>query len=76
METSQQTDLDKSLKQGEEYVNHVVSEIQDKIKEGEERITKTIGEVDKRLRENPWPIVAGVAAASIFIGFLVGSRKK
>ncbi len=43
--------------------------------EGKERITDVASEADKRVRKNPWPYIAGAAAASLIVGYLMGKRK-
>lgn len=46
------------------------------VKEGQEKVKETALEVDKRVRANPWPYIGGVAVVSIFIGYLMGSKRK
>ena len=55
-----------------ERIKHVVSDVEKKIKQGEEQIKQLASTVDKQVHENPWPIVTGVAAGALLIGFIMG----
>ncbi len=48
----------------------------DKILEGEEKIKEVAIEADKRVRKDPWPYIAGAAAFSLLLGYLMGSKRK
>ena len=69
-------DLNTTLKQGEERIKNTVCDMEKKIAEGKAQIKTVIADVDKKFQENPWPIVAGVAAGCILLGFIIGSNKR
>ncbi len=68
-------DLDASLKNGEQYIRSIVSNTQKRIKKGQQQVQQVVAGVDKKLHENPWPIVAGVAASCVILGYIMGKRK-
>jgi len=43
--------------------------------ESKEKLVDVASEADKRVRQNPWPYIAGAAAASLIVGYLMGKRK-
>lgn len=49
---------------------------QEKILEGEEKIKEVMSEADRRVRKDPWPYIAGAAAFSLLLGYLMGSKRK
>ena len=65
-----------AIHQGEEKIREAALNVQKKIKEGQEQVKQIVTKVDKQLHENPWPIVAGVAATSLFLGFIMGMTKR
>ena len=64
-----------AIRQGEEKIKDVISDVESKLKLGQERVKKFVATADKQAHENPWPIVAGVALSCLFLGFIMGSRK-
>lgn len=42
----------------------------------EYKIKEALGEADKKVRENPWPYIAGAAACSLILGYLMGRKDK
>ncbi len=70
------SDLNTTLKQGEEQIRNTISDVEKKITQGKEQIQTVIADVDKKLHENPWPIVSGVAVGCILLGFIMGLNKK
>jgi ElaB/YqjD/DUF883 family membrane-anchored ribosome-binding protein len=48
----------------------------DALIEGEEQIKKVAIEVDKSVHKDPWPYIAGAAAFSLLVGYLLGSRRR
>lgn len=70
------SDINTTLKQGEERIKSTLSDVEKKITQGKEQIKIVIADVDKKLHENPWPIIAGVAAGCILLGFIMGLNKK
>ena len=65
-----------AMRQGEEKIKNIVADAEKKIKQGEEQLRHLATNVDKKLHENPWPIVAGVAAGCLLVGFLVGTTRR
>ena len=64
------------LRQGEDRIKDVMSDVEKKLKQGEEQVRHLVTNVDKQLHENPWPIVDGVAASCLFMGFIMGTTKR
>ena len=64
------------FRQGEDRIRSVVSDVEKKLKQGEEQVRNLVTNVDKQLHKNPWPIVAGVAASCLFMGFIMGTTKR
>ena len=65
-----------AILEGEARIKEMASSAQKKIRQGQEQLKDIVGDVDKQLHENPWPIVAGVSAASLLLGFIIGSSKR
>jgi len=65
-----------AIRQGEDRIRNVVAEAEKRLKQGQEQAKEIITKVDKQLKENPWPIVAGVAAAALLLGFIMGNSKR
>lgn len=57
-----------------QYGSQAYGYAQDYAKVGMERGREVAGQVDTRVRENPWPVIGGVAAGSLALGFLLGRR--
>lgn len=49
---------------------------QDAIVKGEEKIKEVVSEADQRVRKDPWPYIAGAAAFSLLLGYLMGSKRR
>ncbi|MFZ4394360.1 MAG: DUF883 family protein [Kiritimatiellia bacterium] len=43
---------------------------------GVEKARDIARDVDQRVHQNPWPYLAGSAAAGLFIGYLLGRNRK
>ena len=71
-----ESDLQATLKEGEDRIKNIASDIDKKVKQGQEQFQKVVEKVDKQLHENPWPIVGGVAVGCILFGFLLGLSKR
>lgn len=65
-----------ALRQGEEKIKSVVSDVEKKIKQGEEQLKHFVSAADKQLHQNPWPIVAGIAVSCLFLGFIMGTSRR
>ena len=65
-----------AINKGEEKIRDIVSHTEKTIKEGEEQLKQIVSTVNKQLHENPWPVVAGVAATSLILGFIFGTTKR
>lgn len=66
---------DAAIHEGEKRLKGVTQEAQKKFREGQEQISGLVSNIDNRLHENPWPIVAGVAAGALFIGYIMGCKR-
>jgi len=66
-------DLSRTIDEGQETLKYASIEAQKKLKQGQEQLQKLIAQADHQLHENPWPIVAGVAVACLFLGFFAGN---
>ena len=47
-----------------------------KFAEGKEQIQHMVTNVDKQLKTNPWPIVGGIAATCLLLGFVLGTYRR
>jgi ElaB/YqjD/DUF883 family membrane-anchored ribosome-binding protein len=70
---TKESDLSRTIDQGEEKFKKAASDTQKKIKQGQEQIQHLISQADEQLHENPWPIVAGVAVGCLFLGFFAAN---
>ncbi len=59
-----------------EAMNSGVEHAQEAITQGKEKVKAIAGDVDKRVHKDPWPYIAGAAAASLLLGYLMGSKRK
>ena len=62
--------------QGKEIIAHAQRIAKEAIIKGKEKAKETALKVDKHVHENPWAYIGGVAAVSIFLGYLLGSKRK
>jgi ElaB/YqjD/DUF883 family membrane-anchored ribosome-binding protein len=53
-----------------------VENAQEAIAQGKEKVMEIAGDVDKRVHKDPWVYIAGTAAASLLLGYLMGSKRK
>ena len=44
--------------------------------QGKEKVKEMAVDVDKRVHKDPWIYIAGAAAASLLLGYLMGSKRK
>ena len=70
---TKESDLSKSINEGEEKLKKAACDAQHRLKQGQEQMQQLISQADKQLHENPWPIVAGVAVGCLFLGFFAGN---
>ena len=40
--------------------------------DGTEKVKDTAVQLNRQVRKNPWPVIAGTAAAAIVVGFILG----
>jgi ElaB/YqjD/DUF883 family membrane-anchored ribosome-binding protein len=65
-----------AMKEGEQKIRSVVADAEKQLRQGEEKFRRVVADVDKQLHENPWPIVTGVAAGCLLLGFIMGTSKR
>jgi ElaB/YqjD/DUF883 family membrane-anchored ribosome-binding protein len=53
-----------------------VEHAQEAILQGKEKVKEIAGDVDKRVHKDPWAYIAGAAAVSLLLGYLMGSKRK
>jgi len=53
-----------------------VEHAQEAIIQGKEKVIEIAGDVDKRVHKDPWVYIAGAAAASLLLGYFMGSKRK
>jgi ElaB/YqjD/DUF883 family membrane-anchored ribosome-binding protein len=59
-----------------EAMSSGVEHAQEVIAQGKEKVIEIAGDVDKRVHKDPWVYIAGAAAASLLLGYLMGSKRK
>jgi len=55
---------------------HIREAMTTTITQGKEKALEIASDVDKRVHKDPWIYIGGAAAASLLIGYLMGSRRK
>ena len=69
-----------AFREGEKELKDVVGEVEKSLKkkiiEGKETIQQVASTLDKQIHANPWPIVTGVAASCLLLGFIVGTSRR
>jgi len=53
-----------------------VGHAQEALVQGKEKALEIAGDVDNRVHKDPWVYIAGTAAASLLLGYLMGSKRK
>ena len=53
-----------------------VEHAQEAILQGKEKVKEIAIDVDKRVHKDPWIYIAGAAATSLLLGYLMGSKRK
>lgn len=61
---------------GKEAFKHAKDFAQEKFTEGGAKVKEIAGDVDKRVHKDPWVYIVGAAAASLLVGYLLGSKRK
>lgn len=59
-----------------EILKHTQDFTQEAIVQGKEKVMEIAGDVDKRVHKDPWVYIAGTAAASLLLGYFIGSKRK
>jgi len=59
-----------------EVMNSGLEYSQEAIAQGKEKVMELASDVDKRVHKDPWVYIAGTAAASLLVGYLMGSKRK
>jgi ElaB/YqjD/DUF883 family membrane-anchored ribosome-binding protein len=66
--------LSRSIDEAEERLKNAADAAQKKSRQKFEEAKKLIDRADQQLHENPWPVVAGVAASCLLLGYYTGAR--
>ncbi len=64
------------VERGKKVLNHTKDLTQEAIVEGGEKMKEIAGNVDKRVHKDPWVYISGAAAASLLLGYFMGSKRK
>jgi len=59
-----------------EAMSSGVEHAQEVILQGKEKVKEIAEDVDKRVHKDPWIYIAGAAATSLLVGYLMGSKRK
>lgn len=65
-----------AIREGEEKMSAITEDGEKKLKDGKKQAKEVIENVEKELKEHPWPVVAGIAASSLLLGFILGISKR
>ncbi len=60
----------------EDRASEIKGQAKEVLKQGEESVKKVVSDLDKRLHDDPWTVVAGVAVASLLLGFILGGTRR
>jgi len=58
-----------AMSSGAEHAQEVMAQ-------GREKVIAAARDVDQRVHKDPWVYIAGTAAASLLLGYLMGSKRK
>ncbi len=61
---------------GKEVLKHTQDFAMEAMAQGKEKATAIATDIDKRVHKDPWVYIAGAAAASLLVGYLMGSKRK
>ena len=59
-----------------EALTSQAGQAQEMINQGKEKVIEIASDVDKRVHKDPWVYIAGAAAASLLLGYLMGAKRK
>jgi ElaB/YqjD/DUF883 family membrane-anchored ribosome-binding protein len=59
-----------------EVMASTMEHAQEAVAQGKEKVIAIAGDVDERVHKDPWIYIAGTAAASLLLGYLLGSKRK
>ncbi len=78
--TDKYSHLKQSMTAGAEQGKQVIDQAKDlaqgAIVQGEEKLKEVVTDADKRVHKDPWPFIAGAAAFSLLLGYVLGSKNK
>ncbi len=55
---------------------HIQEAMTGTVEQGKEKVMEIASNIDKRVHKDPWVYIAGAAAASMLLGYLMGSKRK
>ncbi len=64
------------VEHGKEVLKHAQDITRETIVKGSEKAKEIAADVDKRVHKDPWAYIAGAAAVSLLLGYLMGSKRK
>ena len=56
--------------------SHIREAMTTGVDQGKEKVMEVAADIDQRVHKDPWVYVAGAAAASLLLGYLIGSKRK
>jgi ElaB/YqjD/DUF883 family membrane-anchored ribosome-binding protein len=64
------------VEHGKEILKQTQDLTQQAIIQGKEKVKEISSDVDQRVHKDPWVYIAGAAAASLLLGYFMGSKRK
>jgi ElaB/YqjD/DUF883 family membrane-anchored ribosome-binding protein len=64
------------VEHGKEVLKHSQDMTQEAIGLGKEKVKELAGDVDQRVHKDPWVYIAGAAAGSLLLGYLMGTKRR
>jgi len=61
---------------GKEVLKHAQDITKETIIQSKEKVIEIATDIDKRVHKDPWVYIAGTAAASLLLGYFMGSKRK
>ena len=68
--------LSRSIEETEERLANAAQEIRERSRQKLEKVQELLRQADQKLRANPWPVIGGVAAACLLLGYYFSSRPR